>query len=121
MILICKLIVLELFIWLNTFYDAERIMNDKPIYHGWEAFVRLAVMAGLALLLNWSLDAWKELLFFICVFWQLDYTLNWIRSKPYWYLGKAKLDLILKGYNNRYWRLGLKISLVIGSLILLIL
>ena len=119
--IIWKLIVLEIFIWINTIYDGGRIEDDKPIYHGWEALIRLAFMAGLALLFNWSLDAWKELLLFICVFWQFDYTLNWIRSKHWWYLGKAKLDLILKGYNNRYWRLGLKISLVIGSLILLVL
>ena len=130
MILIWKLIILEIFIWINTIYDGGRIQNNKPIYHGQEALVRLVFMTGLALVFNWTsifpfvmhspMDAWKELLFFICIFWQFDYTLNWIRPKPWWYLGTAKLDLILKGKNLRYWRLGLKISLVIGSLILLL-
>ena len=122
MILIWKLIVLEIFIWINAWLDWLKIRKEWKLKHGIEGLSQGLFMTGLALVYNWNLEALKDLLFFLCLFWlQFDYALNYLRKKPWWYLGKNVFDRILKGKNLRYWRLGLKIVLVIGSFILMVL
>ena len=119
LILLVKMFILEMFILSNAVYDSERIANDKRINHCAETLVRGAFMVGLALTFNWNLNAWEELLFFIFLFWQYDYVLNYVRVKPWWYLGNTFFDKFLKGRNLRYIRLGLKVVLVVGALVLL--
>ena len=119
LILLLKLVILEVAIWINAIYDSQRIANNKRINHCAEALFRGVFMVTLAVTFNWTPDAWKELLFFIFWFWQYDYVLNYVRVKPWWYLGTSVFDKFLKGKNLRYIRLGLKVVLVVFSFILL--
>lgn len=121
-LLIIKLLVLEIFILVNAWIDWLKIKEEWKLKHGIEGLSQGLFMTGLALFYNWDLKAWKELSVILCLFWlQFDYALNYLQKKPWWYLGKNVFDRILKGRNLRYWRLGLKISLIIGSLILMVL
>ena len=120
-ILIIKILVLEVFILVNAWFDWLKIRDEWTLKHGIEGLSQGLFMAGLALLLNWNLEALKDLLFFLCLFWlQFDYVLNFLRGKPYWHLGDNVFDRILPGINLRYLRLSLKIILVVISGIILI-
>ena len=118
-IILLKLLVFELFVWANAIYDAMRISNGEPIHHKLEVLFRGTVLIMISLVFNWSWDFWKELLFFLFMFWQFDYVLNYVRGKKWWYLGNAWWDKILKGCNLRYLRLGMKVILVLGSILIL--
>lgn len=134
---IYKILILELFIIINASFDAWKIKKDWKIRHGIEGFVQGLVISCVSLYGKIEFDAWWPLIsthgwlifaFGLCLFWlQFDYLLNWIRTligesrKKWWHLGSAFMDQILKGYVLRYWRLGLKIVLVVvsGALVLI--
>ena len=119
--IIWKLIILELFIWFNAWFDWLKIKDEWKLKHGIEGLSQGLFMTGLALFYNWDLEAYKDLLFNLCVFWlQFDYALNYLRKKPWWYLGNNIFDRILRGRNLRYLRLSLKIILVVISGFILI-
>ena len=140
-LLIIKLLVLEVFICVNAWFDWLKIKDKWTLKHGIEGLSQLTFMTILAFGLNmkdapeFHLDSIIEylrylvlspglkLLFFkLSLFWlQFDYVLNFLRNKDWWHLGNNIFDRILKGVNLRYWRLILKVVLVIGSLILLVL
>ncbi len=120
-LLIIKLLVLEIFICINAWFDWLKIKDEWKLKHGIEGLSQLTFMTVLALILNWNLEAWKDVVFFLCLFWlQFDYVLNFLRNKDWWHLGDNIFDRILKGVNLRYWRLGLKIVLVIVSFIIVV-
>ncbi len=145
-LLIIKLLVLEVFIWANAWIDWLKIRDEWKLKHGIEGLSQFAFMTALAFAWNYKFPTampefeftFKSILcfskwlisnpglqltvFFHCLFWsQFDYVLNFLRHIKWWKLGTNVLDQLLKGYPNRYWRLGLKIVLVIGSFILVVL
>lgn len=110
----------ELFIAGNAFFDAYKI--DKKhwwIKHWLEGPIQFIVILLFSYMAKgpWYINTF----FFLSLFWlQFDYLLNRIRKKHWWHLGDAFFDQILKGESLRYYRLGLKIILVVISLIILI-
>ena len=121
-LLIIKLLILEVFICINAWIDWLKIKEEWKLKHGIEGLSQGLFMAGLTLFYNWNLEAYKDLLFFLCLFWlQFDFLLNWMRHKKWYHLGTNIFDKILRGRNLRYLRLSLKIILVIGSFILMVL
>lgn len=103
---------LELFILLNVHYDTIRIKNGKKIYHGAELALRIIFISALAFIPGGNY--WYILIFLLTLFGlQFDYALNWNRNLPWWHLGSAWTDQILKGKNLRYYRLSLKLLIVV--------
>ncbi len=105
-----------IYVVINSYYDRWKIEHDKEIDHRVEGLNQLLVLIAIALISDqWILQS----IFNLCLFWLLfDYFLNWIRGLDWWHLGSAWMDGILKGWTLRYYRLGLKIVLVIASIIL---
>ncbi len=120
-LLIIKLLILEVFICVNAWFDWLKIKDEWKLKHGIEGLSQGLFMTGLALFYNWDLKAWKELLFNLSLFWlQFDYVLNFFRKIEWWKLGTNVFDRILPGINLRYLRLSLKIILVVISGFILI-
>ena len=106
---------LELFLILNVNYDTNQIRQGKKIHHGAELALRIIFISALALVP--AGNYWFILIFLLTLFGvQFDYALNWNRNLPWWHLGNAWTDRILKGKNLRYYRLSLKLLIVVIAL-----
>ena len=106
-----------IYVVINSYYDYWKIDHDKEIDHKIEGFNQLLVLVTLSFISDrWILQS----IFNLCLFWlTFDYFLNWIRGLKWYHLGNAWMDQILKGYTRRYYRLGLKILLVIVSFVIM--
>ncbi len=107
-----------IFVVLNAYADKFKIREGIKIHHWLEGGIQLLVLIAISFISDrWILQS----IFNLCLFWlTFDYFLNRIRKLDWWHLGSAMMDQILKGYVLRYYRLGLKIVLVIASLILFV-
>lgn len=107
-----------LYIFSNAYIDSLRIVQDIDLNHYWEGLKQITIILLFALFTEkFKGQGWiafsTKLFLFLSLFWlTFDYTLNFIRRVKWWHLGDAITDQILKGYNLRYYRLGLKISIV---------
>ena len=105
-----------IFVVLNAYADKFKIREGIKIHYWLEGSIQLLVLIAISFISDrWILQSILNL----CLFWfTFDYFLNRIRKLDWWHLGSAMMDQILKGYVLRYYRLGLKIVLVIASCIL---
>ena len=106
----------ELYIFLNALFDRYKIRHEWRIMHGIEGTLQLIVILVFAWI---SPDRFfVNAFFYLSLFWlQFDYILNILRGLPWYHLGSAITDQILKSCENRYWRIGLKMILFIISII----
>jgi len=111
----------------NSLFDTWKISQQWNIDHRIEGGIQLVVLLGIAAIwpapwLYRALMAAMNLTLFWLTF---DYLLNTLRAVlneekwiDWWHLGDAKMDLILKGFENRWKRLILKFTLFVATLTL---
>lgn len=85
---------LALIIILKSWYDRNRIVQGKHIYHGWE----IAVAIAWGLLFTWLVEAsWRTIPLQTAIFWiAFDLTNNLGRSLPWLYIGSSWIDNLFK-------------------------
>lgn len=109
-----------LLICINAIVDFKKIVAQWYIDHRKEGLVQFSTCAALGMVCTEGV--WNRI-FLICLnlslFWLgFDYLLNWLRGKDWYHLGNNFFDRILSGYKMRYYRLALKVSLLIAFSVL---